>query len=242
MAHGLWVEWRHRLRRLLDPCLNDRLEDGSLVKNPLANAGDTASVPESGRSPGGGNDNPLQYSGLGNSTDSRAWQATVRAVTMSQTWVSAHTCTLHIPLPREPPFHLLVQPFSVVTEQQKHCHSSHASWRKIQLSCENALFVWIFNGFIMVIWTNRHIKHLLAFLSKLVNLIDLMIINRTFLEFSIIFKRVWRKSLIIITFMYIKQSPSIIRQVVFVYDNYYIDLWTTRIWTAWVHFYVAFLQ
>ena len=51
MAHGLWVEWLHRLRRLLDPCLNDRLEDGSVVKNPLANVGDTGSIPESGRFP-----------------------------------------------------------------------------------------------------------------------------------------------------------------------------------------------
>ena len=38
-----------------------------MVKNPPASAGDTGdmcSIPESGRSPGGGNDNPLQYSCL----------------------------------------------------------------------------------------------------------------------------------------------------------------------------------
>ena len=34
-----------------------------------------------GRSAGGGNDNPLQYSCLGNPTDREAWQATVRGVT-----------------------------------------------------------------------------------------------------------------------------------------------------------------
>ena len=45
---------------------------GSVVKNPPANAGDTGgrgSVPGSGRSSGEGNDNPLQYSCLGNSMD-----------------------------------------------------------------------------------------------------------------------------------------------------------------------------
>ena len=38
----------------------------SAVKNPPANAGDVGSIPGSGRSPGGGNGNPLQYSCLGN--------------------------------------------------------------------------------------------------------------------------------------------------------------------------------
>ena len=36
-----------------------------MVKNPPANAGDLGSFPELGRSPGGGNGNPLQYSCLG---------------------------------------------------------------------------------------------------------------------------------------------------------------------------------
>ena len=38
--------------------------DGSEVKNPPANAGDASSIPGSGRSPGGGKSNPLQYSCL----------------------------------------------------------------------------------------------------------------------------------------------------------------------------------
>ena len=45
---------------------------GSVVKTPPANAGGTgeaSSVPGSGRSPGGGNGNPLQYSCLGNPID-----------------------------------------------------------------------------------------------------------------------------------------------------------------------------
>ena len=49
-----------------------------MVKNSLANAGDTrdkGSIPGSGRSPGGGHGHPLQYSCLENPTDRGAWQA-----------------------------------------------------------------------------------------------------------------------------------------------------------------------
>ena len=50
-----------------------------MVKNPPANAGYTGYmglIPESGRSPGGGNGNPLWYSYMGNPTDRGVWQAT----------------------------------------------------------------------------------------------------------------------------------------------------------------------
>ena len=52
-----------------------------VVKNPTANAGDirdAGSIPGPGRSPGGGNVNPLQYSCLENPMEGGAWQATVR--------------------------------------------------------------------------------------------------------------------------------------------------------------------
>ena len=67
---------------------------GLLVKNLPANAGDLRNVgliPGSGRSPGGGNGNPLQFSCLENPMDRRAWLATVQRVTKSQTqrqWLS----------------------------------------------------------------------------------------------------------------------------------------------------------
>ena len=51
-----------------------------MVKNLPASAGDEGSIPESGRSPGGGNSNPFQYSCLGNPIDREAWQATVHDV------------------------------------------------------------------------------------------------------------------------------------------------------------------
>ena len=57
-------------------------------KNPPANVGaarDMGLIPGLGRSPGGGNGNPLQYSCLGNSMDRGAWQATVQGVTKNQT-------------------------------------------------------------------------------------------------------------------------------------------------------------
>ena len=54
-----------------------------VAKNPPANAGDLrdpGSIPESGRSPGEGNDSPLQYSYLENFTDRGAWQTIVHGV------------------------------------------------------------------------------------------------------------------------------------------------------------------
>ena len=59
-----------------------------VVKNPPTNAGDVrdaGSIPGSGRFPGGGDGNPLQYSCLENPMDRRAWRATVHKVTESQT-------------------------------------------------------------------------------------------------------------------------------------------------------------
>ena len=59
-----------------------------MVKNPLASAGDigdTDSVPGSGRSPGGGNGNTVQYSYLDNSMDREAQQATDHGAAKSWT-------------------------------------------------------------------------------------------------------------------------------------------------------------
>ena len=61
---------------------------GSDIKVSACNAGDPGSVPGSGRSPGEGNGNPLQYSCLENSMDGGAWWATVHGVTKSWTRLS----------------------------------------------------------------------------------------------------------------------------------------------------------
>ena len=53
----------------------------SVIKNLPANAGDADLIPGWERSPGEGNDNPLQYSCLGNPLDRGAWGTTVHRVT-----------------------------------------------------------------------------------------------------------------------------------------------------------------
>ena len=53
------------------------------VKESACNVRDLGSISGSGRSPGGGRDNPHQYSCLGNSMDRGAWWATVNGVTKS---------------------------------------------------------------------------------------------------------------------------------------------------------------
>ena len=59
-----------------------------VVKNPPANAGDLGLIPGSGRSPGGENGNPLQYSCLEKPTDRGAWWATVHQVNFTHTHLS----------------------------------------------------------------------------------------------------------------------------------------------------------
>ena len=74
-----WCGWT-RLRNI---------GNGSDGKESACTAGDPSSIPGSGRSPGGGNGNSLQYSCLGNPVDRKDWQATIHGVTKSQTRLSA---------------------------------------------------------------------------------------------------------------------------------------------------------
>ena len=59
-----------------------------MQKNPPDNAGDVGLIPVWGRSPGGGNGNPRQYSCLGNPVDRDTQQATSYGVAKSQTRLS----------------------------------------------------------------------------------------------------------------------------------------------------------
>jgi len=52
-----------------------------MIKNTPVNAGDEGLIPGWGRSPGGGNGSPLQYSGLKNPMDRGAWWAAAHGVT-----------------------------------------------------------------------------------------------------------------------------------------------------------------
>ena len=86
---------------------------GSDGKASACNVGDPGSIPESGRFPGEGNGNPLQYSCLENPMGGGAWWAAVHAVTKSLTQLSEFTFTFH--------FHAL--------EKEMATHSSVLAWR-----------------------------------------------------------------------------------------------------------------
>ena len=73
---------------------------GSDGKMSAYNAGDRGSIPGSGRSPGEGNGNPLQYSCLEHLMDGGAWLATVHGVAKSRTQLSDFTITLTLTLTR----------------------------------------------------------------------------------------------------------------------------------------------
>ena len=93
----LWVkapsaEW---CCRNWDLSRGQRVKRASLVaqdgRESACNAGDSGSMPESGRSLSERNGYPLQYSCLGNSMDRGAWQATIHGVAKSWTWLSKLT-------------------------------------------------------------------------------------------------------------------------------------------------------
>ena len=97
----------------LEPKEESGIPGGSVVKNPPASAGNTGSIPGSGRSPGGGHGNPLQYSCLENPMEGGAWKAAVHGVTEGWTQLSDFTFTFH--------FHTL--------EEEMATHSSVLAWR-----------------------------------------------------------------------------------------------------------------
>ena len=69
---------------------------GSEVKAFACNAGDLGLIHGSGRSPGEGNGNPLQYSCLENPMDRGAWQATIHGIAKSRTRLSDFTLSLSL--------------------------------------------------------------------------------------------------------------------------------------------------
>jgi len=64
-------------------------------KESTCGARDTGSMPRSGRSPGGGNGKPLQYSCLENPMDRGVWWVTFDGVAKSRTRLSTHTLLLN---------------------------------------------------------------------------------------------------------------------------------------------------
>ena len=85
---GLLCTWSHlilliayKYYHLCAPNEEARFPGSSGGKESACKAGDVGSIPESGRSPGGGSGNPLQYSYMGNPMDRGAQRATVHEVT-----------------------------------------------------------------------------------------------------------------------------------------------------------------
>ena len=98
-----------------------------MIKNLVANAGDAKHVgliPGSGRSPGVGNDNPLQYSCLENPMGRRVQWATVHGDTKSQTQLEQHF-TLH--------YHCFI---SSLIYYLRHSVSSYSMYVITVLSCQ----------------------------------------------------------------------------------------------------------
>ena len=109
------------------------------VKNPLANAGDirdTGSMPGSGRSPGGGHGNPLQYSCLENPMDRGARQATVHRVAKSRTRLKRQHARTPLADARQPIllFFFLIFFYLVATDLS-------CSMKDLSLRCSDSLAV-----------------------------------------------------------------------------------------------------
>ena len=77
--------WAHYFKITLIFAMD--VPDGSAGKETACNAGDVGSIPGSGRSPGEGNGNPLQYCCLRNPMDRGAWRATLQGVPKSWMWL-----------------------------------------------------------------------------------------------------------------------------------------------------------
>ena len=103
-------------------------------KESACGVGDQDSIPGLGRSPKEGNGNSLQYSCLENPMGGGGWQATVHAVTKSQTGLSDFTFTLLI---YRNPFHILVIVFIFYMQFQN-------------LNC-----VLSFYSFVLILFMNR---------------------------------------------------------------------------------------
>ena len=91
--------WRRFSFSISGDFLKTGLPGGSEGKASSCSAGDLGLIPGSGRSPGVGNGNPLQYSCLENPMDGEAWWATVHVVTKSWTWLRDFTFPFHFPKP-----------------------------------------------------------------------------------------------------------------------------------------------
>ena len=98
-------------------------------------AGDLGSIPELGRSPGGGHGNPLQYSCLKNSMDREAWRASVHRVAKSWTWLKqlSRNRNARFTCMWSPVYWILqisIRAVFLKLWSTDHLHQKHLSWNK----------------------------------------------------------------------------------------------------------------
>ena len=127
------------------------------------NAGDGDLIPGSGRSPGVGNGNPLQFSCLGNSMDRGAWRATVHGVAESDTieWAQARIHIMEVGFP-----HFRSENVKSLSRVQLFVIPGASHWRilewvAIPFSRESSwprdrTHVSCIEGIFLTIWTNRN--------------------------------------------------------------------------------------
>ena len=125
-----------RKRELQGPCWASHMV--LVVKNPPANAGggrDAGSIPGLGRSPGGGNGNPLQYSCLENPMDREAWWATVHRV--AKTWTQLKWLSIQAKrkgrdhLPSLKPLLSCSTRYFLIAYWPEHSHVTTPTWKGV---------------------------------------------------------------------------------------------------------------
>ena len=99
---------------------NKGFPGGSEVKVSASNVGDPGLIPGSGRSPGEGNGNPLQYPCLENPMDGGAWWATVHGVAKSRTRLSYFTFTCS-------------NTYNVISKIQRNLPEGKRTWKMTEL-------------------------------------------------------------------------------------------------------------
>ena len=103
---------------------------GSVDKESACNAGDAEDIgliPGSGRSPGGGHGNLLQYSCLENPTDRGTWRAAIHRIPKSWTWVKWQSMHTHVQTPALTPACYALQCFNLTLELKEKGSYSHDS-------------------------------------------------------------------------------------------------------------------
>ena len=143
----MWLIERHSLV-LVKKNLHSSKCGGSEVKASACNAGGLGSIPGSGRSPGEGNSNSLQYSCLENPMDRGAWWATVHGVAKSQTRLSDFTIHKNVLL--------LCLPIYLCTVLYEHEGKAYSlltmitlrklAWRSVEMTSLSCLYTACYNN------------------------------------------------------------------------------------------------